>query len=143
MLINTIKADRMAAMKARDAARVSILTTLFSEASRPGLDDGKRLSTDAEVVQVCKKFVKSITETITNMKERNQVAELAAYELELEIVNSYIPKQMNEDELRNVIVTFVESNPGCNMGQVMKHLKANHDGLYDGRAASTLAKAVI
>lgn len=143
MLINTIKADRMAAMKARDAARVSILTTLFSEASRPGLDDGKRLSTDAEVVQVCKKFVKSITETITNMKERNQVAELAAYELELDIVNSYIPKQMNEDELRSVIVTFVESNPGCNMGQVMKHLKANHDGLYDGRAASTLAKAVI
>ena len=143
MLINTIKADRMAAMKARDAARVSILTTLFSEASRPGLDDGKRLSTDAEVVQVCKKFVKSITETITNMKERNQVAELAAYELELDIVNGYIPKQMNEDELRSVIVTFVESNPGCNMGQVMKHLKANHDGLYDGRAASTLAKAVI
>lgn len=143
MLIEKIKADRMVAMKARDSARVSILTTLYSEASRIGLDDGKRLSTDAEVVQVCKKFVKSIDETITNMKERNQVSELAAYELELDVVNGYIPKQMNEDELRGTIVSFVEANPGCNMGQVMKHLKANHEGLYDGRSASTIAKAVI
>lgn len=143
MLINKIKDHRMQAMKNQDKDLVSILTTLHAEASMIGFNDGKRLSTDEEVIKVCKKFVKSIEETIEHMKSRNQLEELEKYEQELQVVNSYIPSQLSEDELKDIIYQFTQAQENVNIGLVMKHLKQNYDGLYDGRIASQIVKLYV
>lgn len=59
---------------------------------------------------------------------------------EIEILTSYLPKQLSEAELQKVIADFRASNPDANVGAVMGFLKANYEGLYDGKAASQLAR---
>ena len=50
MLINQIKSDALEARKARQTNTATLLTTLYSEASMVGKNDGNRESTDAEVL---------------------------------------------------------------------------------------------
>lgn len=60
---------------------------------------------------------------------------------EIEILTGFLPKQLTEDELREVIVKFKSVNPDANVGAVMGHLKAEYAGLYDGKKASEFARA--
>jgi hypothetical protein len=70
----------------------------------------------------------------------NIVPKMRATDREIEILTSYLPKQMTEDELREAVSTFKAANPDANMGVIMAHLKTNFAGLYDGKMASQIAK---
>lgn len=131
-LLQQIKSDQLSARKAKDKFKASLLTTLLAEASRPGLDDGKRESTDAEVTAVVKKFIK-------NMKESLDAYYTEAVHTEMCIVNEYLPQQLEEPRLRNIIVGMIVAGHD-NMGKIMKELKSDFTGQYDGKMASQLAK---
>lgn len=135
-LLAEIKFDQTQARKARDSARVAILTTLLAEASTPGLNDGKRESTNEEVAAVLKKFVKNLNEVIAAAGESpERMAEKSIYE-------SYLPSQISNDELGVMIDGILASNADANMGTVMKELKASGAN-YDGKAASQIAKVKL
>jgi len=66
--------------------------------------------------------------------------------LELQTLNSYIPKQMDKEKLTNVISTFLSENGISgkqNMGKVMGYLKKEYSGEYDGRMASELSREML
>lgn len=60
---------------------------------------------------------------------------------ELEILESFLPKQLSEDDLKTIILDFKDKNAGANIGQIMGHLSQNYKGQYDGKLASQLAKS--
>jgi uncharacterized protein YqeY len=137
-LLQTIKRDQMQARKDKQAAKVTLLTTFYSEAANVGLNDGKRESTDAEVVATAKKFIKNIDET------------LAAYDgtatallQEKQWLESYLPSQLSEAEITDIVKGIIAENDGANMGVVMKALKDQYAGQYDGRVASTVVKGLL
>ena len=53
-LLHTLRQDALAARKARDAIAASLLVTLVSEAEMTGFNDGKRESSDVEVMATMK-----------------------------------------------------------------------------------------
>ena len=63
-------------------------------------------------------------------------------EKEIEILSEYLPKQLTEDEIRNIIVTFIDAG-SRNLGDIMKHFKNNFSGQYDGGLVSSIAKQVM
>lgn len=63
-LIEQIKAKNLEARKAKLTAVVNVLTPLIGEAEMVGKNAGHPV-TDAEVVQMIKKFIKNLDETIT------------------------------------------------------------------------------
>lgn len=129
-LLQQIKKDQLQARKSKEALKVKLLTTLLAEAAKPGLDDGKRESTDAEVIGVIKKFIKNANETLKHCEDQEVVFELS-------ILETYLPQQLDEDSLRSIIAA---NDDLTNVGQIMKFLKDNYNGLYDGKLASTIAK---
>ncbi len=135
-LLQRIKADQIAARKAKDKFKASLLTTLLAEAARPGLDDGKRESTDAEVTAVCKKFIK-------NMKESLDACYTEEVHTEMCIVNEYLPQQFSEDELKDMAEVFFKVNPDANMGQAMGWFKKRYDGQYDGKTLSQVVRGLL
>lgn len=139
-LLQKIKDDRNAArVLARsedNRVKSQLLTTLLAEAERPGLDDGKRESTDAEVVAVVKKFIKNIDETLAVTFDPNMT-------VEREVLIEYLPKQLSEAQLRREVTNYLESNINANMGQIMGFLKKEFNGKYDGKTAATVVKAVL
>ena len=142
-LLETIRTEQIRARKARDGVRTSLLTTLLSEAANVGLNDGKRESTDAEVIAVIKKFIKNIDETLAVRASDDLLVERA-------ILEGFLPSQLSEDELLAAVVSIVaeleldgQSRSMKMMGPVMKTLKERFEGQFDGKAASETVKRTL
>ena len=147
MLLEKIKNDSLEARKAKDTAKASLLTTLYSEAANVGKNNGNRLTTDAETVAVVKKFVKGVDETISALAGVSEASDrYAAAVKEKEILELYLPVQLNELQLQKIVGTMAQALPERNpkqMGVLMKQLKEQYEGQYDGNLASKVIKAVL
>jgi uncharacterized protein YqeY len=143
MLLKTLRDDQLAARKSRDAVASGLLTALVGEAAMIGKTDGDRETTDAEVMALITKFLKNAEITQKALVERGEPTSIAQGEREIAILKGYRPSQMSEDDLRTAIEGFKAQNPDAKMGDVMGFLKANHGGLYDGKLASQVTKAVL
>lgn len=133
-LLETIRNDSLAARKDRtDRIKISLLVTLLGEVVKVGKDLGNRDTTDAEAQAVVKKFIKNLQEVC----KYGSTAQKSVAELELHVLSAYLPKQMTTEELNNVVAQMLVIGP-TNLGQVMKHLKTNYDGLYDGAQAKAV-----
>lgn len=140
-LLTEAKAARMTAMKDRDSATKdrssvakSILSTLIGELESNAKRNGEEV-TDEKVIQACKKLIQSNLESIKVKPSETLV-------LENEILSSFLPKQMSEDQLRKIIVDFKDSSSeqAFEIKLVMNHLKANYGGQFNGGMASAIAK---
>ncbi len=155
-LLDEIKADQLAARKLGDRLKADVLTTLIGEATQITTEEFKRGVTgvtDDKIAATVAKFLKNTKLTLENLaterarlvdvgSDASKVDERArAAETELAILSAYGPRQMTESELREAINDFRASNPGANVGTIMTHLKTSFAGQYDGKAASTLARA--
>lgn len=138
-LIQQIKDDQLTARKEK-SWKASALTTLIGEAAMIGKDDGNRETTDAECIAVIKKFIKNMEETAKHAGMDDHAA------MEIELLNGYLPQQITgmrlEMTIQGVIVS-VGAETIRDMGKVMKVLKDNYDGTYDGREASTIVKELL
>lgn len=133
-LFEQVKTSRLSARKSKDVPVVSILTTLLGELETQAKKTGKDVSDDL-VIATCKKFIANNTETA-------KVASVAvAEELHDEnlVLTQFLPKQLSEDEIREVVIKL---NP-ANVGEAMTFLKANYSGQYDGRLASQVVKGLV
>ena len=140
-----LKQDQLLARKARDAVKTSLLTTLMSDISMIAKNDGNRDVTDMDVVKTVKKYIKNTEDLITQIGDKNQEAVNVAKQ-ELSILETYLPTQLSESELRNIISVFVSQieNPSMkSLGGIMKNLTAAHEGQYDGSLASKIARDIL
>ena len=143
MLFEKIKSDLTEALKAHDSNKVSILRLVVSEiknfeiANYPPSSSSKM--TDEEELSVVKKMVKTHRESI-EMFEKGDRKDLVDKErLELDILQSYLPEQMGEDEVL-VIVKEVVSLGEKDFGKVMKLVMAKLKGKADGKMVSEMVK---
>lgn len=143
-LLAQIKQDQLSARKAKESLKATLLTTLIGEATSIGKNDGNRDSTDAEVTATIKKFIKNINELLSVTQSDSAVAEKA-------ILEQYLPNQLSEEQLQilieGIVITCSADTPTGpirpKIGDVVKRLKAQYDGQYDGAVASRIIKAVL
>lgn len=140
-MITNLKAMQLQSRKDRDTVASNLLTALIGEASMIGKNAGNRESTDEEVVRVIKKFRDNALETLKHLNENTD-----AYNnlnREIDILETFMPAQLSEDNLREEIKMFKYTQGGtASVGDIMKYLQTNFTGLYDGKLASTIAKEV-
>ena len=144
-LMETLRAKQLEARKNRNEIETNLLTTLVAEAAAKGKAAGNRESTDEEVVATIKKFLNGVNETLAALAVSSD-GRVKVASIEKEILESFLPKQLSEDELRIAITGIVNTLPEKNakaMGKVMAELKANFAGLYDGAMASKLVKELL
>lgn len=144
-LMNELRASQLIARKVREEVKSTLLTTLVAEAAAKGKADGNRESTDEEVISVIKKFLNNVDITLKAL-EFSSDSRVAVALAEKQILESFLPKQLSESELRIAIAGIINTLPEKNakgMGKVMADLKANFAGLYDGGMASKLVKEML
>lgn len=140
-LLQKIRDDALQSRKNRDNITSALLITLGSEAALVGFNDGKRESTDEEVMAVIKKFLKGNTEVLS-VRPNDEVALK-----EREILESYLPKQLSEDELRAAILGIaqeagIKTVTPKDTGVIMKALQSRYTGQYNGASASQIIKTL-
>jgi uncharacterized protein YqeY len=135
-----IDADLKDAMRAKDAGRLGVLRMLKSAMRYAAIEkSGEGQLDDAAAVQVIRKQVKQRQDSIESF-EKGGRPELAAKEKEeLEMLNAYLPKGMNADELTAMVretIAEVGATSKAQMGAVMKALQEKVAGRGDGKTLS-------
>jgi uncharacterized protein YqeY len=97
------------------------------------------LPSDEQVEKVIGKFVKAGRDNLAVFEQRGNAEKVDEVKQELEILTDFLPKQLTEGELTEVINNFRAEHPSAQIGQIMGHLKASFQGRYDPKMASRLA----
>ena len=135
-----IDSDLKDAMRAKDAAKLGVLRMLKSALKYSAIEkSAEGQLDDAEAAQVIRKQVKQRQDSIEQF-EKGGRAELAAKEKEeLAILNAYLPKGLEADELAALVrdaIAEVGATSKAQMGAVMKALQAKVAGRADGKTLS-------
>jgi uncharacterized protein YqeY len=96
-----------------------------------------------ESLQVVQREVKKRQEAIQFEEQAGRAEQKAKLQAEIAILEEFLPKQLSSDELEKIIADLKEATPGLALNVVMRHLKDNYAGQYDGKSASEIAKRVV
>ena len=137
--------DMKAAMRAKEAARLSAIRLLLSAMKQREVDERIEL-TDADVMGIVEKMIKQRRESIVQY-EKGARADLAdAEKFEVGVLSSYLPQQMAEAEVAAAIdAAIAETGAKAmpDMGKVMALLKPKLAGRADMGRVSALVKSKL
>jgi len=143
-ILSQVKKDNLKARKEKNRELSKILTTLVSEIEIIGKNNGNRETNEVETIRVIEKFKKNAEQTCTFISKSNASSkELEPYIEEISIYESYLPKQMSQEELSSIIKDIVSNDSNTNIGKIMGILKNKYNGMYDGKMASKIIKESI
>ncbi|NIR44166.1 MAG: GatB/YqeY domain-containing protein [Gemmatimonadetes bacterium] len=127
-LKDRIRSDMNAARRGGAKDRARLLSTILSDIRNREIDVGHELE-DEEVVDVLAQAVKLRIEAAESMAARPERAE--AERTEAEILREYLPPQLEEEEIREIVVAAIDggaTNIGAVMGAVMPQVKGRAEG---------------
>ena len=141
-----IVADMTAAMKAKEAARLSTLRMVKASVMYREIEEGGEL-TDEEMTKALQSLVKQRRDSIEQYEKAGR-QELADKErAEIEVIENYLPQAATREEIEQAITEAIrETNASSmrDMGAVMKLTQARLAGRSaDGRTVSEIVKAKL
>lgn len=133
------------AMRARDKERVATLRMVNAEVKRLEVDERRELSDD-DIFAILNKMLKQRQDAHGQYQDagREDLAAIEAYEIS--VIQSFLPEQMDEDELAAFVAAIIsEAGAGGmqDMGKVMGLLKSKGEGRVDMGRASSMVKAQL
>ena len=142
-----IQADMVAAMKAKEAVRLSSLRAIKAAIMLAKTAEGATGEvSDQDIVKIIQKLVKQRKESAQQYTDAGR-PELAANEVaEMEAMEVYLPKQLTETEVEVELVKIIAevgATQPSEMGKVMGVATKRLAGLADGRVISTLVKKLL
>lgn len=144
-LKNQLTADMKEAMKAKQPERLSTIRQLRSAIKNKEIELGRELD-DQAVISVISTQVKQRREA-AEMYRDNQRPELAdKEEAELAVLQGYLPAQLSEAELRELIaavIAEVGAESAKDMGKVMPVVMARSKGAADGKLVNQLVRELL
>jgi len=149
MIRDDIRAAQIAAMKARDSARLGAVRLIMSALKNRDIEartGGGPKDDDVLVMDVLSKMAKQRRESM-EMFEKGGRAELAAAEAaELAVIESFLPGQMSEADAGAAITALIAEAGATgvkDMGAVMALVKVRLAGRFDMGKASGLVRAAL
>jgi len=147
MLFDQINNDIKEAMKARDKVRLETLRNIkkvFLEAkTAPGANDTLE---DADALKIIAKLAKQGKDASQLFVQQGR-QDLADAELaQVAVIESYLPKQMSEDEIREAVKAIIAETGATSMkemGKVMGVASKQLAGKADGRVISGVVKELL
>jgi uncharacterized protein YqeY len=134
-----------AAMRAKDAARLSAIRLLLAAIKQREVDERIELD-DAAVLGVIDKMIKQRRESIAQFEKaaRNDLAD--AEKAEIKVLSAYQPAQMGEAEIAQAVsgaIAEAGASGVKDMGKVMALLKGRLAGKADMGKVSALVKTKL
>jgi len=126
--------DMKLAMKSGKKTEVDTIRMLRAQIKSVSIDKKEELN-EADIAQILQKEAKKRKEAITLFKQGNREDLVKKEEAELEIIFKYLPEQLSDNDLENLISNTIKSLQVSNvkdigqvMGAIMPHVKGKADG---------------
>jgi len=106
----------------------------------------KKETDDEDIKKLLKKMIKQRNESIEVYKKNNRNDLLEIEKQEQEILSSYLPKQMTEEETKKICVDIINSTNASSIkdiGKVMGELKKNYSDTLDFSLAGKVLKELL
>ena len=137
-----INDDVKTAMRSKDKERLGVLRLITAAFKQKEVDERIELD-DTMVLAIMDKMSKQIRDSIQQFEQagRDDLAQKEAFELG--IIQEYLPAQLTEDEIKQIITESIEATgaeSAKDMGKVMGVLKPRLQGRADMRKVSGLVK---
>lgn len=150
MSIRTTLMDSLKeAMKGGDKPRVGTIRLIQAALKDKDIEArglGKGQLTDEDILSLMQKMVKQRQESINIYAEAGRTDLVATEQTELDIINGFLPKQMDEDGIKAAVAAAVAEVGAAgmkDMGKVVAHLKAHFAGQMDFTKASQIVKSAL
>jgi len=134
-----------AAMRAKDAARLSTVRLLLAAIKQREVDERIELD-DPQVLSVIEKMIKQRRESIAQYEKaaRKDLADVE--KAEIQVLSGYMPAQMSEADIQRAVQAAIAETGASgvkDMGKVMAALKATLAGKADMGKVSGLVKSKL
>lgn len=130
-MLDQLNTDIKQAMKERDKERLQALRYMKSM-----LMENNTSKKPIPEMEVIIKHHKKLKDSLEMYPDGHPMKDQAA--LEIGIIETYLPKQLSEEEVSKLIDQIVGELDNPNMGAVMKELSPKIKGKFDGKKASQL-----
>ena len=140
-----IHKDIAVAMKSGDKERLSTVRMLMSAIKYKEVDAHREL-TDEETIAVISTLVKQRQDSIEQFTKGNRMDLVEKETKELEVLRTYLPPQLSETEVRDIIKKAVAETGAQgqkDMGKLMKVVMPQVKGKADGKIVNDIVKEVL
>ena len=140
MIIDEIKKANVEAMKARDNTTRGVLSIVMTKYKLQEVElraNGKEIG-DNELLAIIQKTLKELSDEKEGYAKMGNTARVEDIKKQEAVLNSYLPKQLSEQEIRDIINSLEDKSvPG-----VMKHFKMNYAGKVDMSLVNSILRSL-
>ena len=133
-----LKKEKTLALKNHDSDKMNVLGIVISSLQKLEIEKkaaGKEI-TEVEMVSVLNKTIKELTDEKAMYEANGRAEQALSDQRQIEIIKAYLPKMMDEDEIRKVI----ESLPDHQIKTIMQAFKKDYAGKADMALVNKIAR---
>ena len=149
-LKETIETEYKNALKAKDKSKISTYRLILSSIKDLDITNrsgpNKKETDDEDIKKLLKKMVKQRAESIEIYKKNNRTDLLEVEQNEHDILTSFLPKQLSEEETKKICEQIIKKTGAVSikdMGKVMGVLKKEYSDEIDFAKAGSLIKELL
>jgi uncharacterized protein YqeY len=141
--------DLKEALKSRDELKISVIRMIKASLKNKSIEKMGTL-TDDDILSVLSSLAKQRRESIEQFSAGGRMDLAEKEKKELEIIQTYLPKQLSPQELDTIILSAIKecnaelsNNMANDMGQVMKIVTPKTKGAADGKIVSQRVRELL
>ena len=145
-MLDRITKDIVDAMKNKDTLKLSTLRLLKGAIDLEKINKKLDTISDEDIVVIISKQIKTRKESIVEFERGNRQDLIDKTNSEIEILSAYMPEQIGEEELSNIIeqaIKEVNATTIKDMGSVMKIVSSKVKGRADMQQVSSIIKSKL
>ena len=144
-----IEAKLNETLKAKDKntyPTLRLVVSAIKDAEIAGRTKGQKELLDSDITSILKKMIKQRNESCDVYKKAGRNELLENETKEIEVINFFLPKQLNEEETKKICEEVIKSSGASSikdMGKVMGALKSKHADRLDFSKVSLIIKELL
>ncbi len=150
MIRETLKKELIEALKEKNETKTATIRLINAAIKDKDIEARPKGNTDGidetAILSLLQSMIKQRKESIEMYKKGNREDLVQKEQAEIDIIQSFLPKQMSEDDMKKAIqeiITEVSASSVKDMGKVMGTLKQKYAGKMDFSQASQVIKTLL
>ena len=137
------------ALKAKDKntyPTLRLIVSAIKDAEIAGRSKGQKEVKDSDITGILKKMIKQRNESCEVYKKAGRTELLESETKEINVINTFLPKQLSEEETKKIceeVIKSVGASSMKDMGKVMGALKSKHSDTLDFSKVSGIIKGLL
>ncbi|WP_276355990.1 GatB/YqeY domain-containing protein [Cohnella caldifontis] len=144
-LADRLNEDMKQAMKTGDKFRLSTIRLVRASIKNQEIELRRPLQDD-ELVQVVSRELKQRRDSLQDFQQAGRDDLVAQVSAEIEIISQYLPKQLTEEEIKEIVLQTIQetgASSKADMGKLMGALMPKVKGRADGKLVNQLVQQYL